>query len=373
MTNILISPGRYVQGAGAIRDIGKHAALFGKRALITGSPSGISRVRKGIVRSLKDEGIESFIEPFNRESTWGEVHRLKGLGEEHSCDMVIGVGGGKGIDTGKAVAHLMGVAKVVVPTVASSDAPCSALSAIYTEDHILEEYFFYPKNPDLVLVDTAACITAPIRYMVSGMGDALATWFEADACQRSASKNCAYGGPGAERGTSASYALARLCYDTLIEYGLQAKRSAQEGIVTPAVDRVIEANILLSGLGFESGGLAAAHSIYSGFTLLDERHGMLHGEIVAFGTITQLIMEGRRTDEIEEVLKFCESVGLPYTLSALNLETITSDEVDKVAEKSCEPKEAMHNMPIPVDPVIVRDAILGADALGRAFKKEQSH
>ena len=68
------------------------------------------------------------------------------------------------------------------PTVASSDAPCSALSVIYTEDGSFEQYRIYRKNPDLVLVDTQVIAQSPPRLLVAGMGDALATWFEAKTC-----------------------------------------------------------------------------------------------------------------------------------------------------------------------------------------------
>ena len=60
--------------------------------------------------------------------------------------------------------------------------------------------------------------------------------------------------------------------------GVKAKLALEAGACTPAVEKVIEANTLLSGIGFESGGLAGAHAIHNGFTVLDECHHMYHGE-----------------------------------------------------------------------------------------------
>ncbi|TPH13547.1 iron-containing alcohol dehydrogenase, partial [Brevibacillus laterosporus] len=76
--------------------------------------------------------------------------------------------------------------------------------------------------------------------------------------------------------------LAKLCYETLLEDGLKAKISCDSNIVTPALENIIETNILLSGLGFESGGLAAAHAIHNGLTALEGTHSYYHGEKVAF-------------------------------------------------------------------------------------------
>ena len=70
------------------------------------------------------------------------------------------------------------------------------------------------------------------------------------------------------RGTTAAFALAQLCYQTLMEEGWKAKVSCENHVVTVALEKIVETNILLSGLGFESGGLAAAHAIHDGLTVL---------------------------------------------------------------------------------------------------------
>ena len=200
---------------------------------------------------------------------------------------IVGAGGGKVLDTARAAAADLGLPVVNCPTVASSDAPCSALSVIYTEEGIFQQYRFYRKNPDLVLVDTEVIAQAPPRLLVAGMGDALATWFEAKTCVEGYVKNMRGGGS-----TRSAAALAELCYKTLLEDGAVALQAARTKVVTPALERLVEANTLLSGLGFESSGLAAAHAIHNGLTVAPGTHPYFHGEKVAFGLLVQLVMEG---------------------------------------------------------------------------------
>ena len=111
--------------------------------------------------------------------------------DAQGCDLVIGIGGGKTLDTAKAVAFYKKVPVLICPTIASTDAPCSALSVIYTDAGVFEEYLFLPANPNMVLMDTDIISQSPVRLTVSGMGDALATYFEARACQISGAANCA--------------------------------------------------------------------------------------------------------------------------------------------------------------------------------------
>jgi glycerol dehydrogenase len=220
------------------------------------------------------------------------------------------------------------------------------------------------RNPDVVLVDSKVIAEAPTRYFVAGMGDALATWFEATTCTKSSAKNL----PGGVT-TAAALNLARLCYDTLMEYGVSAKLAVDQHAVTPAVERVIEANILLSGLGFESSGLAAAHGIHEGLQVLEGTGGALHGELVAFGTIAQLVMENYSRGEIDKVIGFCNAVGLPVTLRQLGISDASPENLMKAAEVACMEGLTTHNSYFEVNPELILGAIIGANALGEASLK----
>lgn len=366
MSRMLLSTGRYIQGAGAVREIGTHAARLGRSALVIGGKTALSLCGPDIEASLAEQGIPSRQELFRGVSSLKEIGRLAATAAESGADFVIAVGGGAAIDAGKAVAHEMKAPVIVVPTTVASDAPCSALSVIYTEEGVFESYLFLPKNPDCVLVDTAVVAQSPARFLVAGMGDALATVWESGTCARSGKPNPLNGG-GSQ--TLATLALARLCYETLLESGLQARLAIERGVVTPAVEAIVEANILLSGLSSENGGHAAAHSIHNGLTTLPATRNNLHGEKVAFGVLAQLVLEGRSSRDIKEVQEFCLSVGLPVCLEELNVINPSAEEIRQVAEASVVDGETIHATWFPVTAAMVEAAIRTADALGTEYRK----
>ena len=362
MLTTSIFPGRYVQGYDAIQSLGNEAKRFGKKALLLLDPFVADELYPTFEESLTS-ALEIHNERFTGESSDEEIERLTGVVRQSGDEMVIGIGGGKTLDTAKAVAYTSHIPVIIVPTIASTDAPTSALSVIYTAEGEFKRYLVLPTNPDLVLVDTKIVAAAPVRFLVSGMGDALATWFEAESARQSYAANMT-----GNLGTMTSYALARLCFDTLMNDGLAAKTACEAHAVVPALERVVEANTLLSGLGFESGGLAAAHAMHNGFTVLEETHAIFHGEKVAFGTLASLFLTGKPSDLIDQVYEFCEDVGLPTTLAEIGLENVTDEQLKAVAQAATAPDETIHNEPMPITVDMVIAAIKAADAEGRRRK-----
>lgn len=359
-TRIIISPSKYIQGYNELSKISEYTKTYGKSPFII-ADDFVLGLTKDIISNSYSDG-KYHMHKFNGECSKQEINRLMELCKDASCDIVVGIGGGKTLDTAKAISYYLKLPVVIAPTIASTDAPCSALSVIYTETGEFDEYLLLPSNPNIVLMDTKIISEAPVRLLVAGMGDALATYFEARACNRSNSKTMA----GAHS-TNASLALARLCYDTLLESGLKAKLAAENKVSTKALENIIEANTYLSGIGFESGGLGAAHAIHNGFTVLEECHHLYHGEKVAFGTITQLVLEDAPIEEIEEVILFCLEVDLPVTLSQMGITKINKDDIMKVAKGATAEGETIHNMPFKVTASDVYSAILTADKLGQLY------
>lgn len=366
MANIIGSPERYVQGSGVLRELCKHLQSIGNAPFILVSESGKARVEEPIAQGALEYNTRLIYETFNGECSRNEIDRLVKAYTDSACNVIVGIGGGKIHDTAKAVAHYAKAPVVIVPTIAGTDAPCSALSVIYSDDGVFEEYLFLPKNPNMVLVDTQIISQAPARLLVAGMGDALATYFEARACQRSDSNNFIGG-----QYTVTSMAIAKLCYETLIADGVKALVAVESKVCTKALEHIVEANTYLSGIGFESCGIAAAHAIHNGFTAIPETHHCYHGEKVAFGTLTQLVLENVEMEEFEKVMDFCLNVGLPTTLADLGISEIKKDELMQVAELACGPNDTMGNMPFAVTPQMVCDAIIAADGLGRLYKAKR--
>lgn len=356
----MISPSNYIQGQGELDNLGSYVGEFGRKALLVTSKSSRERVGVYLDRAMRNEPFEIVDGGFGRECTKDEISRLTKIGADGDCNLVVGLGGGKAIDTAKAVSFHLGKPVIVVPTIASTDAPTSRLSIIYTADGAFEEYFSLLRNPDLVLVDTGIIARAPVRFLVAGMGDALATYFEVRSCMQSDADNMSGG-----KSTKAAFAIATACYQTLMEDSLKAKAACEAQAVTIALENIVEANTLLSGLGFESSGLAAAHSIQNGLTALEETHNCYHGEKVAFGVIVHLVLENSPIEELNKIFAYCKSVGLPTRLKDLRIAEVTEEKIMAVARAACAEGETIHNMPVEINPADVYGAILAADRLGK--------
>lgn len=373
MRKAFICPTKYVQGEDEILNLGYFVKTFGTSALLIAHPDDVSRVKEKLDATAEKFQITFVESGFTGECSRQEVARLQEVAKENGCSCTIGLGGGKAIDTAKCVA--MGDALIICPTIAATDAPTSHSAVLYTPEGAFDDYAYFKQSPSVVLIDTTVIANAPTRFLVSGMGDALSTYFEARATSNSYSNvnaglPCGFreGLCGEAKGTNTALALATLCYQTLLKDGRKARVSCDCNRVTPALENIIEANILLSGLGFESGGLAAAHAIHDGLTILEGTHKYFHGEKVAFGTIAQLVLENAPKEELHEVLEFCVAVGLPVCLADIGVDSITGEELMQVAEKACIPEESIHSMPFPVNPKSVAAAIIMADAVGRAYK-----
>jgi glycerol dehydrogenase len=301
------------------------------------------------------------LEPFRGECSENELARLSGVIAQTRADVLVGMGGGKTIDTAKIAADRAGIPVIIIPTIASTDAPCSGCAVVYTEDGVFDSVFYQKLNPAAVLVDVGVIAAAPTRFLVAGMGDALATWFEARSCDRTQSVNECGG-----YGTTVGLGIAKLCYETLLAYGPAARIASERHVVTPALEHIVEANILLSGIGFESAGLAAAHSIHNGLTALPETHSFYHGEKVAFGVLAGLQLTDAPVEESEAVFSFCEQVGLPTTLGDISVDNGDLKKLMLAAEKACAPGEYIHHEAGIITPEKVLNAMLAADAIGCA-------
>ena len=363
MLSTFAAPGRYVQGRGAIRSLRGVLELLDTRRPLVLQDAAVAGLLGGLLEDLPG----ALRVDFGGECSATEIDRVSRVARDGNADAVVGIGGGKALDTAKAAAQPGKLALILAPTIASTDAPTSSLAVVYDEEGAFVELRPFGRNPDAVIVDTALIAQAPTRFLVAGMGDGLSTYFEADTSSRNNGRTVAGG-----VATRAALALARLCYETLLEHGPSARLAVERDAVTPAVERVVEANTLLSGLGFESGGLAAAHSIHNGLTALPGAHHALHGEKVAFGTICMLLLEERPAQIVDEVVDFCLEVGLPVTLADIGLDGASREELDRVSVAACAPHENMHNEPFAVRPEMVTDAMLAADALGRHRRLERT-
>jgi glycerol dehydrogenase len=311
---------------------------------------------------MSEVGIDPHFELFGGECSYEEVLRmvdsirLSG----RNTDAVIAVGGGKCMDAGKCVAFRLSTPVVICPTIASTDAPCSAVSVMYTKDGVGRGPEFFPNSPALVIVDSRIIADSPVRHLIAGIGDAIATYYEARTCYRNPAGTNNIG----SRITIAALALAELCAKTVMEEARAAIQAVHRKEVNASLERVIEANTLLSGVGFESGGLAAAHAMAAGMTVIPALHrDFLHGELVAMGLMAHLVFEGE-TSEVRRVAQFLAETGLPITLKQLQLRRDRDSDALMEAMTAAANEPFVQNEPFDVTPEKFYAALLDADTIG---------
>lgn len=373
-------PFRYIQGPGEFKNIELLARDYGRKVFILIDSFLFEPLKTDLDEIFRASPSTFTAVKFGGECSESEVERVTRLAQDYSPEVIAGAGGGKALDTAKLVANQLGLPQFIIPTSAATDAPTSSMSVLYRDTGQHLRCQVHRRGPDVVLVDSSLIARAPLRLFVAGMGDALSTWFEARANARSDTAN--YIGRGYRR-CLAAMAIAEKCFEILMDNGLAAKNDLERGVVSEAVENVIEANILLSGLGFENTGCAGAHSLHTGFHEIPETASIFHGEIVGFGIIFQLVLEmqakglpvGLTADsdhfnedraELERVLQFMKSVGLPLTLKQLNVEP-TAENIGLISSRVLDGNSGIEAEPFPLTKEMVYAAIVTAETLGQAY------
>lgn len=354
MNRSLVAPARYLQGPNILADESSYDSLHGETAFIFGGNTALDSTESALTHGLKEAGITpTETRPGIDACTFPVIEDLVDQVTANEADTVIGVGGGVALDTSKAVAKETNTELVIIPTIASTDAPCSAIAVVYNDDGSFEGFVHRSRNPELVLADTHVIANAPTRFLRHGMGDAFATHFEA--------KTAADSYTTAVAGAKPSYGallLAEHCYTQLRDYGEAAIAAADNNAVTPALERVVETNTVFSGIGFESGGLAAAHAYHKGFSseMIDAPHGL----IVGFGTIAQLVLEGDSSN-LDTAIDLATRLEIAPPLEELGVTTDT--QIENIAERACQSDTTMVSEPMDVTPAMAADALRTADHL----------
>jgi glycerol dehydrogenase len=345
----LIAASKYIQGRGAIALLGENARKFGDMAYVIGGRTAISITEEMIWTSLDASGVEIVaVDNQVRDCTYATIERLVHKCRRMAPNIVIGVGGGRAMDTAKAVAWKLAVPVISVGTQCATNADGSAEFVVYTNEHKFLDSVILPENPAVVIVDTDVIASAPVKYLVWGMGDALTAKFEAEAHAEAMRKK------GGMVPTNAALALANATFESLMRHGRDAVEALKRGEHTDAVDEVIEAVKLSSAIAFENSGCALAHALHNGLTRAGEMKAE-HGEIVAYGTIVQVVYEGRPDDEVRRIIDWCDSVGLPTKLGMIcdhDREALRS-----AVEYACNEDANADSMPGKLEPADVMRAI----------------
>lgn len=354
---------RYIQGPGEFSNLKKYTSEYGSKAytLVTRALYDTLVPR---LEQESDSDVSFVCDIFCDEVTEAVLAAKTETARKTGADCVIGIGGGKTADTARAVAGELKVPVILVPSIASTDAPVSSMSAVFDENGAQKGIIKFIDFPEMVVVDSEIIASAPSRYFAAGIGDALATCYEAKAS--AASDNPNFVGSG-YRKTLTGMAICEACEKTIWEKGVSALRAVEKHLCTPDVEDVIEANTLLSGLGFINVGLGGAHATNTGLTVLKETSGTLHGELVAFGILVQFVLEQRSEKERNALLQLLCELNLPVTLKQLGVDEMTDEMLERVSKKA--ESGFWSRSPFLVTSKMIADGILMADEYGQNYLK----
>jgi glycerol dehydrogenase len=372
------APALYIQGPDSSKDTGKYCGHLGKKAFIMGGNTALNITQEGVENSLSENGVEvSGVYPGVSLCSDAEIDKVTEAAKTSEADFIIGIGGGSVADVARMVANNVGLGGklVMVGTVASMAGHTSALSVIYNDDLTWNRYELFPEDTHAVIVDSKLVAKGPVDQTVNGMGDTLCIKWEMEAHKRAETPTLVGG-----YSTVTSRLIADECWNQLKTYGVQAVAANKRGVVTPALERIIETNTLMAGVGFESGGLAGGHGIHdgligAGFTALHRMAEKFipHGQVISFTTITQLILEDRPAETVQEVIDFSQSVGLATTFEDLlgKGRDVDLDVLWNGACKACNTDKVLLLGATPVSPARVYSALVTADELGQKSKDEK--
>lgn len=333
LSAILSLPALYIQGPGAISRLGECVMSLGRHALFVSDRDVGKRFAAQAAASVEASGVSFHAALFDGDVTRNTVAMLLADARalQPAIDVVIAAGGGKGIDAGKAVASALGVALVTLPTAASNDGPGSRVFLFYDEQHRLESVERLPRNPDAVVVDTSILAAAPVSFLIAGIGDAIAKRWEAEQCIGADRPNLLGG-----RATLTALSLARASDQTLRVHGVAALRAARSGRPDASFEAVIEASILMAGIGFEGCGLSVAHSMTRGLTALPPTAAAAHGVQIAYALLVQFLLEERDAPFMRAQFDFHASIGLPTRLAGLGLPNPSAADLSTIARLTCQ-------------------------------------
>lgn len=355
------APGRYLQGPGLLSRLHDAMAGLGVRPFVLVDAALIDTLRATLDAGFGSLAAATAYAPFSGECGDPAIDAAAAAARSHGCDVIVAVGGGKAIDTAKGACMALGVPLVVVPTIASNDSPTSRLVVVYDDHHVLVATRTMARSPDLVLVDTAVIAGAPARFLLAGIGDAISKKFEAAQAIGAGGRNF-FGG----RGGSTAQAIASNCYQVIREDAEAALAAVRRGEPDAALERLVEACVLGSGLGFESGGLSIAHSVLRGFSTVPSMGGSLHGEQVAVGLRIQLHAMADPGLDLADLLAFYRRIGLPATLADLGCIEPVDTVATRIAERTVRTAPYIGHFERPLTPESLAQAIVSAERAGSA-------
>jgi glycerol dehydrogenase len=361
MIDIFLGPRQYIQREGLLTEAANYLKPYGRRPLILGDALVLAIVRPLLEEQLRQAGFSPSFVLFGDECSLKEINRLLEIARSEKLDFIVGTGGGKSLDTSRCVASRLNFPLITIPTSAATCSAASAAAVIYENGVRLET--INGKGADLVLADSGIIAKAPSRLLASGMGDALAKWYEGKPIYERMAEP--------DQATAAAMTLSTQAREIVLKIGLEAKRDVDAKSNSPIVERIIETNLLsagvIGGLGGAKFRIAVAHALLYGLTVMPQAHHHLHGEMVSWGIIVQLCLE-KNEAELKILLPLFAQLGIPITLKDLGMTNLEDPLFWEGLKRTCAKGSSVHFMPFPVDEKKLVAAILEADERAKAYK-----
>ncbi len=347
-------PAQVVRGENALEHIGEICALLGKRPFVLGGEQGLASVADGLPQQLSQANLtHTGWEWFGGECTPGHIARLTKMAQDTNSDVIIAVGGGKALDTGKAVAFHCRLPVITVPTIAATCAAVTPLSIRYQDDGHFLDLYHLPVAPAAVVVDSTRLSRSPLRWLAAGLGDTLAKWYEFRAIST---------GDSTSGFAASSQANSEICYKLIAAHGAAACQAVVSQRASPAFEQVLDAIFLFAGLtSLMSSGAhaAAAHALYEGFTVCDKTRAFGHGLLVGYGNLCLLALENRSDEDLAEAIALAQACSVPLRLNDI-CPSLSEEERDSIIHAAIHAPD-MTNMPFPVSAQQLSDAMKRVD------------
>lgn len=362
-TNIerLSFPLKVFRGKGALDSLGAFCRTLGGNALVLGGKTALGKTQDRIHLSLQQAGVQvAATEWYGGESSRKNINALIEKVHSVKADVLIAVGGGKAIDTGKLVADKCSLPLVTIPTIAATCSAITPVSVVYTDEGEFVEMVTFDECPAATVMDTEVILQAPLRWLAAGMGDTLAKWYEYRVSIKCTQQNSL---------TLAALSSGKLCFDLIERFGSDARKALDSGVWNEALDSVVDAIILHAGLASIFGGekirSAAAHGFHNGLTKIPAAHKAGHGSIVGYGNLFLLALEDRPDEEILEAARLAEQCGVPTTLK--QIVELSDAELRIVAQATLLTPD-VKNMPFSITEEMILKAIERVERLVQGAK-----
>ena len=363
--SLTIAPACVLRGQNALGRSRDAIARLGKRPLIVSGSNSLATAQPYLQPILEGASAHTGEPPlqfaqiaYGKDCSETSLEHLREAASNHQADFIIGVGGGKALDSAKLLAHQCKIPIVTIPTSAATCAAWTALSNIYSEQGAFQYDVTLARCPDLLILDYGLIQTAPQRTLVAGIGDAIAKWYEASVSS----------GHSEQTMIISAVQQARILRDILFQKSAIALKEPGSETWQEVTDAVVLLAGVIGGIGGAQCRTVAAHAVHNGLTHLLASHGTLHGEKVAYGILVQLRLEEMlQNNQLaasarQQLLKFYGEIGLPQTLDNLGLGDITLTELQRATEIACNPNSDIHRLPFKVVPEQLMAAMVSTTA-----------